>query len=567
MTARRILSLWFPRLGAERLLRARRGLPEPAFAVVGTVANRQGLVALNAGAEAAGLYRGQPLADARAICPALVTAPQDHHGEARFLATLRRWAGRFSPWVAEEPPEGLVIDLSGTAHLFGGEEGVLAAVAGDCARLGLSVAAAIADTPGAAWALARHGGGAGKSLAGGGTGGAARNGDAIDQEARATRARAARRPGRGGRAVPQPPPERPDTIPTAPPPAGLIAPPGRLHGVLAPLPLAALRLDDGLVADLARLGLHRIGDIIGMARAPLARRFGTALMRRLDQALGLEVEPISPARPPPGFAVRLTLPDPIGLAEDIMAGIDRLLPALGARLAARGHGAWRIRLQLFRADGTVQSLAIGLAQPTADPARLRPLMMLKLAEVDPGFGIDVIRLEAPQTEPVHARQHRGHLDAAAAAAARAGADTAMADLIARLGARIGIEAITRLAPADSHVPEKSALVLPAAWSGAATDWPAPRAPRPALLFRPEPVLAADDRMPPARFRWRRRDLVTRAATGPERIAPEWWLDEPDWRSGTRDYWCVDVDTGERLWLYYAHGGAVSGGWFCQGDFG
>jgi protein ImuB len=142
MPARRILSLWFPRLGAERLLRGRRGLPEPAFAVVGTVANRQGLVALNAGAEAAGLYRGQPLADARAICPALVTAPQDHHGEAQFLATLRRWAGRFSPWVAEEPPEGLVIDLSGAAHLFGGEEGVLAAVAGDCARLGLSVAAA-----------------------------------------------------------------------------------------------------------------------------------------------------------------------------------------------------------------------------------------------------------------------------------------------------------------------------------------------------------------------------------------------------------------------------------------
>ncbi|PKP72485.1 MAG: hypothetical protein CVT84_18490, partial [Alphaproteobacteria bacterium HGW-Alphaproteobacteria-6] len=193
MPARRILSLWFPRLGAERLLRGRRGLPEPAFAVVGTVANRQGLVALNAGAEAAGLYRGQPLADARAICPALVTAPQDHHGEAQFLATLRRWAGRFSPWVAEEPPEGLVIDLSGAAHLFGGEEGVLAAVAGDCARLGLSVAAAIADTPGAAWALARHGGGAGKGLAGegagGGTGGLARNGDAIDQEARATRAR------------------------------------------------------------------------------------------------------------------------------------------------------------------------------------------------------------------------------------------------------------------------------------------------------------------------------------------------------------------------------------------
>lgn len=545
---RRILSLWFPRLGAERLLREMRGLVPAAFAVVGDEANRQVLTSLSGGAEAAGLYRGQPLRDAHAMCPALVTALRNPRAEALFLTTLRRWAGKFSPWVGEEPPEGLVIDLSGAAHLFGGEGGVLGAVSEDCADLGLTVEAGIADTVGAAWGLARHAGRGPVSL---------RNGDAIDQEARATRSRAAKRHWVRGGAAP---------LPVAPPaPRARIAAPGQVRQALAPLPLAALRLDEETLAGLARLGLRHVGDIMGMPRAALSRRFGLGPVRRLDQALGLEAEPVSPARPPLHFAVRLTLPDPIGLAEDIMAGIDRLLPALSDRLRAKGRGARRVRLQLFRADQSMQEIEIGLARPSAEADQLRPLMMLKMTEIDPGFGIDAIRIEAHVTEPVHARQHRGPLDPAGAADRTEGG-AALDILISKLGARIGLEAITRLHPGDSHIPEKTARVMPAAWSEPAGDWPPPPRPRPLVIFRPEPVQAPEDPMVPARFRWRRRDLVTASATGPERIAPEWWLDEPEWRSGTRDYWRVETESGERLWLYYAHGGTMSGGWFCQGTF-
>lgn len=546
---RRILSLWFPRLGAERLLREMRGLLPAAFAVVGDEANRQILTSLGEGAEAAGLYRGQPLRDARAMCPALVTASRNPRAEALFLTALRRWAGKFSPWVGEEPPEGLVIDLSGAAHLFGGEEGVLQAVAEDCADLGLTVEAGIADTVGAAWGLARHAGRGPLNL---------RNGDAIDQEARATRSRAAKRHWVRGGTPPRP------VAPAAP--RARIAAPGQGRQTLAPLPLAALRLDEETLAGLARLGFRHVGDIMGMPRAALSRRFGLGLVRRLDQALGLETEPVSPARPPLHFAVRLTLPDPIGLAEDIMAGIDRLLPALSDRLRAKGRGARRVRLQLFRADQSMQEIELGLARPSAEADQLRPLIMLKMPEIDPGFGIDAIRIEAHVTEPVQARQHRGPLDATGAAD-RSGAEAALDVLISKLGARIGLEAITRLHPGDSHIPEKTARVMPAAWSEPAGDWPPPPRPRPLVIFRPEPVQAPEDPMVPARFRWRRRDLVTTSATGPERIAPEWWLDEPQWRSGTRDYWRVETETGERLWLYYAHGGTMSGGWFCQGTFG
>jgi protein ImuB len=145
--------------------------------------------------------------------------------------------------------------------------------------------------------------------------------------------------------------------------------------------------------------------------------------------------------------------------------------------------------------------------------------------------------------------------------------TAMDDLIGKLGARLGTEAVIRLHPADSHIPEKSAQVLSAAWSApAAPPWPEPRAPRPLVVFRPESVAAPEVPHLPARFRWRRRDLAVVSATGPERIAPEWWLDDPAWRSGARDYWHVVTDAGEALWLFYAHGAEVSGGWFCQGRF-
>ena len=546
---RRILSLWFPRLAAERLLRHEPALTEVPLAVVGETGNLRRITALTHAASARGLARGQALAEALTLCPDLVTRPADPPREAQTLAALRRWAGRFSPWVAEEGAESLMVDLTGCAHLFGGEAALFAQIHDDCGDLGLTVQAGIADTPGAAWALARYAGGGGLAHP--------RSGDAIDQEARATRSRAERRP------------RLPGSIPDrhgAPGGPARISPPGGLRQSLAPLPIAALRLPPDTVSGLARLGLRRIGDLTGMPRAGLARRFGQDLVRRLDQALGVEPEPISPSRAPLHFAVRLTLPEPVGLQTDILAGLDRLLPALCGKLRAHGRGARSLRLDMIRAEGGTERIGIGLARPVDRPDSLRPLFELKLGAIDAGFGFDVLRLVALVTEPLHATTHKGGW--AVAAEARTGRTDAEAlgDLIARIGARVGLERITREHPADSHIPEKTSSTQAAAYSAAAPDWPAPTRPRPLTLFRPEPVTATAAPDIPARFRWRGRDFETAAAHGPERIAPEWWLDDPNWRSGVRDYWRVTTSGGERLWLFYAHGGAISGGWFAQGDF-
>ena len=342
---------------------------------------------------------------------------------------------------------------------------------------------------------------------------------------------------------------------------------GRTRAALNDLPIAALRLSDDAATGLIRLGVRQVGDLTGLPRATIARRFGRDVVQRLDQALGVEPEPISPARAPDHFAVRLSLPEPIGLEEDVQAAIDRLLPALEKRLRDKGRGARRVQLQIFRSDHTMQSIAVGLARPSADTDRIRPLLKLKLTDIDPGFGIDRVRLWAEVTEALHTDQHKGHFDAAAAVNAQLKADTEMDDLIGRLGARVGLEAITRTVPADSNIPEKSATVMAAAYSDPVQEWPRPPGPRPVQLFPVELVAPQDEGTPPQRFNWRRRTFCTVQATGPERISPEWWLDDPNWRTGVRDYWQVVTDTGEKLWIFHAHGALASGGWFCQGSFG
>ncbi len=396
--------------------------------------------------------------------------------------------------------------------------------------------------------------------------GGAKTGDVIDQEARATRSRAVKRRHwtRGGAA-----PDVPETQ-TEQARAPRIAGVGQTRQAIGPLPVAALRLDPEAVAGLNRLGLRRIEDLFGTPRAGLARRFGRHMVQRLDQALGVEPEPVSPARPPQVFAVRMRMPEPLGLLDDMSAVLDRLLPELGTRLARAGRGARRIRAEFFRTDHTMDWIDVGLARPSADPDRIKPLLALKLADVDAGFGIDQIRVIAMVHEPVHMADHAGHVVAGEMVTARAagrGPNARLDDLLGRIGARLGLEAMTRLHPAESHIPEKTALVLSAAFSEAATGWQPPPLPRPLRLWPAEPVMGVTGHDLSAGFRWRGRIHRVIEATGPERILPEWWLDDPAWRSGPRDYWVVCTDHGERLWLYYAYGGTMSAGWFCHGTFG
>ena len=445
---------------------------------------------------ARGLRRGMALADARAICPDIATRPADLAREAAALASLRRWAGRYAPMVGTDGVDGLMADISGVPHLFGGEQDLRDDLQARLDRAGLAAVSAIAGTRGAAHALARHGGG--------------------------------------------------------------IVPDGRLVEGIGHLPVTALRVDHDTAEGLSRMGLMRIADLIPLPRAPLVRRFGPGLMLRLDQALGALSEPVGGEPDAPHFGVRMTLPEPIGKQEDVMAGLARLLDRLCAKLAATHMGARRVRLELRRVDRGTVVVEIGLARPMRDALRIAALFAKGVDEVDSGYGIDALRLSAPLTEAMApeqiGEQHGGgptirHEDA-------------LADLLSSVGNRIGFDRVQRLLPADSLIPERSFVLAPAAYSNAETASFRAGPARPITLFPPEPVTATSG-TPPASFRWRRMRFTTLRATGPERITPEWWFDDPAWRSGLRDYWRIETQEGPRLWLFTT---PQTRDWYMQGEF-
>ncbi|TXI03552.1 MAG: DNA polymerase Y family protein [Pseudorhodobacter sp.] len=488
--ARRLLSIWFPRLASDSSLRIRP--VEGPFALTHRFGNADHLHCVNLAAIARGLRRGMALADARAICPDLATRVADLAAEAAALASLRRWAGRYAPMVGSDGADGLMADISGVPHLFGGEQDLRDDLQARLDRAGLASISAIAGTRGAAHALARHGG-------------------------------------------------------------GIIAD-GRLVEGIGHLPVTALRMDHDTAEGLARMGLTRIADLIPVARAPLVRRFGNGVMLRLDQALGAQSEPVAAEPDAPHFGVRMTLPEPIGKQEDVMAGLARLLDRLCAKLALHRRGARRVRLELRRVDRGSATVEIGLARPMRDPIRIAALFAKGVDEVDSGYGIDALRLSAPLTEAMAPEQ--------IGSGPSLRQEDEMADLLSSVGNRIGFDRVLRLLPAESLIPERSHTLAPAAYA-AAEAAPSRAGPaRPITLFPPEPVTATTG-TPPASFRWRRMRFTTLRATGPERIAPEWWFDDPAWRSGLRDYWRIETQEGPRLWLFVT---PQSGDWYMQGEF-
>lgn len=486
-TGRRVVSLWFPRLASDRVLRSCPRLGPFALTIQKDSTNR--IHCLNDLAEKQGLYTGMSLSDARAFCPDLQSQPADLPADRRFLAGLRRWAVRFCPWVGFET-NGLVLDVTGSTHLFGGEEALQDKLRHHLTQAGISTKIGLGDTRGAAWALAHYAEG--------------------------------------------------------------IAPPGAGLGALSSLPVAALRLDDETVTALQRLGLRRIGQLAAAPRAPLARRFGPMLLLRMDQALGAQPEQISPEPDPPHYGVRITLPEPIGLEDDVMAGTSRLLDRLCDKLAQHGAGARVLELTLRRVDQRAERVELHLARAMRDPGRILPLFGRGISGVDAGFGIDQLRLMATHVETMPTEQL---CQSGAAQADR------LDDLITRIGTRIGIGNIRRFEPVDSHIPERSFILVPAACSRPKT-LPPPVHPRPLIMFVPEPITATGPN-PPRQFCWRRMRLETWRTTGPERISPEWWVENQGWSRGVRDYWRIETVQGRRLWLFHT---PQNPGWFVQGEF-
>ena len=480
------------------------------------------------------------LAAARAMRPDLDLRLADPQAESVLLAAVADWLRRFTPLAAADPPDGAMLDICGSAHLFGGEAAMIGEIEARLGDQGFHARCAAAPNPALAWALARFS--STRLLADEDYAGAAK--------------------------------------------------------ILRVLPIAALRVSDDIIAGLRTAGLTRVGDLLTRPRAPIAARFGGGLIARLDAITGAARDPISPRFEAAAYMAERRFAEGVARRDDIAIILGDLARDLCALLERHGEGARRIAASFFRVDGVVRHIEAGTSRALRDPKTLAGLLREKIdalgeGGLDTGYGFDVIRLAATEVESARNAPQGGFL-----ADPEIGRDSpqAFVDLVDRLGARFGSRRVQRLAFQDTHIPEFAAIAEPAgrrrphaedlasrskrasmvhpsgrafqSLFGARNEEVQPTL-RPTRLFeRPEPVetIAAAPDGPPLRFRWRRVTHEVVAYEGPERIAPEWWRDA----GLTRDYFQVEDRNGGRFWLYreglFVHETAQPR-WFMHGVFG
>jgi protein ImuB len=530
---RRILSLWLPRLPIDRIKRvkilsseavtrsreenASSPVNEPSI-VVSKQNNMLRIFALDDAAARFGLAIGLPLANARAICPQVQVYDADEAADAHTLNAIAEWCDGFTPLVALDPPHGLFLDITGCAHLFGGEAAMMQLVCGVLTAQGFTVSAAIAGTAVCARTLTRH-------------------------------------------------------------VHGRIVRDGEEASAVRPLPISALGADAAVVAGLRRAGLKTIGDVADRARHEITARFGAAFTALLEQALGHSDAPISPRKPLPDYIVEKRFAEPVATEAVISTTLSGLAGMLVAAMAQQGKGARRLEAHFFRTDGAVRTIMVDTGQAVTRGEVIDRLFRERLEALndplDPGFGFDLIRLTASRTEIVVQQQR--DLDAnvhdndeLAALIDRIAARISGKRVVVHLPQDTHIpERAVWAAPAQYHLTAAAQAVWPTRVAG---EPPL----RPLRLFeRPEQikVIAEVPDGPPARFVWRRAPHAVVRAEGPERVAMEWWCTDS---AMTRDYFRVEDEEGLRFWLYrdglydreieQKEGKPVQPNWFMHGLF-
>jgi protein ImuB len=502
---RRILSLWLPRLPIDRIkreLRRNSGAPDrdtntntndAPNIVVAKQNNALQIYALDDAAARLGLEVGLPLANARAICPHLKVFDADEAADFKILNDIADWCDRFTPLVALDTPHGLFLDITGCAHLFGGEAALMHAVCRALSAQGFVVSAAIAGTSVCARTLRSH-------------------------------------------------------------VHGRIVRDGEEADAVRPLPIFALGADEAIIRGLRRAGLKTIGDVAAREPHEITARFGAAFTTLLQHALGQGDAPISPRKPLPDYIVEKRFAEPVATDEVIAATLSRLAQTLVTAMDRQGKGARRLEASFFRTDGVVRAIAVDTGLPVTKSAIMDRLFRERLDALrdplDPGFGFDLIRLSASRTEIVVQQQH--DLDANVHDNDEL---TALIDRIAaRIGGRRVVvhlpqdthipERAVMAAPAQHHL----AAATQAAWPARVESEPPLRPLR--LFEKPEPIkvpFAMVPDGPPHHFTWRRANHVVVRVEGPERVAMEWWKQNGE--RLTRDYFRVEDEAGLRFWIY------------------
>lgn len=494
---RRIVALWFPRLSTDRLMRrwrAKHGAPSPdapPLVIAAKENNALVISALDRKATALGLRVGQPLANARAMLPALKAVTANEPADLKLLGRIADWCERFTPFVALDPPRGILLDVTGASHLLGGERTMLDQLRGKLRGQGFAVRGALASTVMAARALVRY----------------------RD---------------------------------------GVIVPPGEESAAVAPLPVEALYLDPVTTHAFRRAGLKTIGAAASRRRAELTARFGARMVYQLDSALARAENPISPRKPLPDYRAERSFAEPIATEDIILAALKDLAAMLGRSLEKQGEGARHLEAAFFRADGQVRRIAVQTGSPIRESGLVERLFREKLDAlidpIDPGFGFDLIRLSATRAE----RAPEEAADFDAGLNAKKEIRFLIDRLAARFGTQriLAFQPVDTHIPecAFAAIPAQYARESKIEWRKIAQRGEAPC--RPLRLFsKPEQtsLLRSVPGSSSFHMRWRRTQRIVTHVEGPERIAMEWWRHQE--AAPTRDYFRAETEDGRRFWLY------------------
>lgn len=498
---KRYVSIWFRYLLADWQLIRRPELKEVPFVFAAPDHGRMLVVAVSPLAQTFGISAGMRSADAKAICPGLQIIDHQANRNIKLLKGLGTWCLRYAPTVMidEFAMDGLLMEVSGCPHLWGNERSYLKDIISRLKSKGYTVRLGMADTAGAAWAISRFG--------------------------------------------------------TVTP---LIPVGGHIDALQALAP-AALRIEEGTLAKLNKLGFYQIKSFMAMPRSVLRRRFGEAFLSRLGQALGTVEEVMQPLQVPVSFQSRLPCLEPIRTRTGIEIAISKLLEELCGQLQKEGKGLRKGVLTCYRMDGKVLQIAIGTNAASHSVSHLFKLFQLKIEQVRPGLGIEFFVLEAPKVDDVSPDQEalwsvKPGLD-----------DQSVICLLDRVAGKIGAGAIHQYIPSAHYWPERSHGKSASIRAKMEQEWHLDK-PRPTeLLHVPDPieVMALIPDHPPKFFIYKGTRHTVLKADGPERIEREWWLDTGE----HRDYYQVEDEQGQRYWLFRSgHYGEQSYQWFIHGFF-
>ncbi|WP_313617992.1 DNA polymerase Y family protein [Agrobacterium sp.] len=500
----RVVSIYLPDLPTDRIRRADPSISaDQAIAVIARSGSKRWVSAADHAARKAGVHVGMPAAKAQALFRGLMLVDADLAADASALERITLWALTiYSPIVAVDGRDGIVMDTEGADHLQGGELPMVTKIANQFLAKKLTARVAVADTWGAAHACART----------------------INR----------------------------DTV---------IVPAGETVRAVEKLSISLLRLSPQVIADLKTLGFQTIGELANTPRAPLTLRFGPEIGRRLDQMFARVAEPIDPIRTPELIEVSKSFAEPIGAAETIDKYVGRLVVQLIKELQTKGLGVRRADLIVEKVDGTRQAIRAGTAKPARDVAWLTKLFRDRTEKIEPGFGIEKLTLVAVMVEPLDEIQKVSSLVEDDITDV-----TPLIDIYGNRGNRV-----YRVAPVASDVPERSVQRISAAADPVGSAWVSHWRRPVRLLSRPEPIEAIallPDR-PPVSIVWRGKRRKVKRADGPERIFGEWWQRNAE-MDAVRDYFLIEDEAGERLWVFRAGDGVDpdtgSHRWFMHGIF-